>query len=217
MAADTKPSEFTGRRFDGNRLVVASHNAGKVREINDLLRPLAIEAIAAADLGLAEPEETADSFVGNAELKALAAATASGLPALADDSGLAVDVLGGDPGIYSARWAGPEKDFAKAMRAVNNAIMAIKTPEGTPVNRQARFICALSLAWPDAHVETVEGHVAGDIVWPPRGDGGFGYDPIFMPKGHALTFGEVDQEWKHSVSHRADAFKKLLATVLKAS
>jgi XTP/dITP diphosphohydrolase len=207
-------SGFGGRRFDGNRLVVASHNPGKVREINDLIRPLGIEAVSAGELGLPEPEETADSFVGNAELKALAAATASGMPALADDSGLAVDALGGDPGIYSARWAGPEKDFAMAMAKVNDAILAIEARTGVPQTRRARFVCALCLAWPDGHVETVEGEVVGDLVWPPRGEGGFGYDPIFAPAGHDQTFGEVDQDWKHSVSHRADAFDKLLATVL---
>jgi XTP/dITP diphosphohydrolase len=205
---------FFGRRFDGNRLVVASHNQGKVREINDLIRPLGIEAISAGTLGLPEPEETADSFKGNAELKALAAATASGLPALADDSGLAVDALDGDPGIYSARWAGPEKDFAMAMGKVNDAILAIEARTGKPQSRRARFVCALCLAWPDGHLETVEGEVVGDLVWPPRGESGFGYDPIFAPSGHDRTFGEVDQDWKHSVSHRADAFGKLLATVL---
>ena len=208
---------FTGRRFGGNRLVVASHNQGKVREINDLIRPLGIEAISAGALGLPEPEETADSFTGNAELKALAAAAASGIPALADDSGLAVDALDGDPGIYSARWAGPEKDFAMAMSKVHDAILAIETRTGTPQSRRARFVCALCLAWPDGHVETVEGEVVGGLVWPPRGENGFGYDPIFAPTGHDRTFGEVDQDWKHSVSHRADAFKKLLATVLAKS
>lgn len=217
MAARDSDIEFTGRRFDGNRVVVASHNAGKVREINDLLRPLGIEAVSAGELGLPEPEETANSFVGNAELKAQAAAATSGLPALADDSGLAVDALGGDPGIFSARWAGPDKDFSLAMHRVNDAIGAIEKTTGTLQDRRARFICALCLAWPDGHVETVEGEVVGDLVWPPRGGGGFGYDPIFVPDGHALTFGEVDQDWKHTVSHRADAFNKLLATVLNTS
>jgi XTP/dITP diphosphohydrolase len=217
MTSKAGNSVFNGRRFDGNRLVVASHNAGKVREINDLLRPLGIEAVSAGDLNLPEPEETADSFVGNAELKARAAATASGLPALADDSGLAVDALGGDPGIFSARWAGPEKDFVLAMRKVNDAVLEVEHQAGLIQDRRARFVCALSLAWPDSHVETVEGEVVGVITWPPRGDKGFGYDPIFIPSGYAKTFGEVDQEWKHAVSHRADAFDKLLATVLKPS
>lgn len=217
MAPERDVPAFTGRRFVGDRLVVASHNPGKVREINDLLRPLGIDVISAGDLGLPEPEETADSFRGNAELKARAAALASGLPALADDSGLAVDALGGDPGIYSARWAGPTKDFALAMKKVNDALLAANQKSDETGNRSARFVCALSLAWPDSHVETVEGEVLGELVWPPRGDGGFGYDPIFAPRGYTQTFGEVDQAWKHSVSHRADAFDKLLATVLKAS
>jgi XTP/dITP diphosphohydrolase len=215
MAGMAQDQTFKGRRFEGDRLILASHNAGKVREINDLLRPLGIEAVSAGSLGLPEPEETADSFIGNAELKARAAAMASGLPALADDSGLAVDALGGDPGIYSARWAGPEKDFAMAMRKVNDAILEIETRTGQSQGRHARFVCALSLAWPDGHAETVEGVVAGALVWPPRGERGFGYDPIFVPDGHDRTFGEVDPDWKHSVSHRADAFNKLLATVFK--
>lgn len=216
MAEHGERDGFVGRRFDGSRLVVASHNQGKVREINDLIRPLGIEVVSAGELGLPEPEETADSFIGNAELKARAAATASGLPALADDSGLAVDALDGAPGIYSARWAGPDKDFAMAMHKINDAILAMETQTGNPQSRRARFVCALCLAWPDGHVETVEGEVVGDLVWPPRGDGGFGYDPIFAPLGHDRTFGEVDQDWKHSVSHRADAFAKLLATVLSS-
>jgi XTP/dITP diphosphohydrolase len=216
MAPEPDVQAFTGRRFVEDRLVVASHNPGKVREINDLLRPLGIDVVSAGDLGLAEPEETADSFRGNAELKARAAALASGQPALADDSGLAVDALGGDPGIYSARWAGPTKDFALAMKKVNDALLDANQKNGATADHGARFVCALSLAWPDNHVETVEGEVLGELVWPPRGDGGFGYDPIFVPRGYTETFGEVDQGWKHSVSHRADAFNKLLATVLAA-
>ena len=201
------------RTFTQARLVVASHNDGKVREITKLLEKLSVGAVSASDLKLVEPEETGSSFVGNAELKALAAARASGIPALADDSGLAVQALGGNPGIYSARWAGPNKDFAMAMRKVEDSLAALETKSGTAPSRRARFICALSLAWPDSHVETVEGEVAGQLVWPPRGDGGFGYDPIFVPDGHDKTFGEVDQDWKHSISHRADAFGKMLATV----
>ena len=217
MTSKAGNSVFNTRRFDGNRILVASHNAGKVREINDLIRPLGIEVVSAGDLSLPEPEETADSFVGNAELKARAAATASGLPALADDSGLAVDALGGDPGIFSARWAGLEKDFGLAMRKVNDAILAVEHQTGLIQDRRARFVCALSLAWPDDHVETVEGEVVGAITWPPRGGQGFGYDPIFIPTGYAKTFGEVDQEWKHTVSHRANAFNKILAMVFKPS
>jgi XTP/dITP diphosphohydrolase len=217
MPTDDKDQPFAGRRFQGNRLVVASHNPGKVREINDLLRPLGIEAVSAGALGLPEPEETADIFTGNAELKALAAAKGSGLPALADDSGLAVDALGGDPGIYSARWAGPEKDFAMSMRKVHDAILKIEAKTGKTQSRRAHFVCALCLGWPDGHVETVEGKVIGDLVWPPRGERGFGYDPIFVPEGHDRTFAEVDPDWKHSVSHRAYAFNQLLATVFKRS
>ena len=213
MTPQLQGQTFQGRRFEGQRLVVASHNSGKVREIIDLLMPLAIEAVSAGTLGLLEPEETADSFAGNSELKARAAAVGLGLPALADDSGLAVDALGGDPGIYSARWAGLSKDFPMAMTKVNDAILELEKRTGVIQTRKARFICALSLAWPDDHVETVQGEVVGNLVWPPRGGTGFGYDPIFAPEGHTLTFGEADPAWKHSISHRADAFKKLLTTV----
>lgn len=193
------------RKFHKGKLVVASHNPGKVREIAALLAPYAIAVVSAGDLGLAEPEETGTSFVANAELKALAAAKASGLVALADDSGLAVDALGGDPGIYSARWGGPAKDFALAMKKVHDALEA-----GKAQDFGAHFACALSLAWPDGHVESFEGRVYGNIVWPPRGTQGFGYDPIFMARGHDITFGEMDPAEKHRISHRADAFNKLI-------
>ncbi|HLO77726.1 MAG TPA: RdgB/HAM1 family non-canonical purine NTP pyrophosphatase [Magnetospirillum sp.] len=192
------------RHFREGRLVIASHNAGKVREIGELLAPFGVEVVSAGELGLAEPEETGTTFVANAELKAHAAAKGANLPALADDSGLAVDGLGGDPGIYSARWAGPSKDFAAAMALVNQRL-------GANPNRAGRFVCALALAWPDGHCETFEGVVEGDLVWPPRGTAGFGYDPIFQPKGHAITFGEMDPAAKHGISHRADAFRKLVA------
>lgn len=195
-----------GRRFEGERLIVATHNAGKVREIGALVRGLGIAAVAAGDLGLPEPEETGDSFIANAALKALAAATAAGAPALADDSGLCVDGLDGDPGLYSARWAGPDKDFAVAMRAVEAALAA----RGPDAARSCRFVCALALAWPDGHVETFEGRIDGDWTWPPRGDLGFGYDPAFTPDGHAQTFGEMDPAAKHAMSHRARAFDQLL-------
>jgi XTP/dITP diphosphohydrolase len=185
------------------RLVIASHNAGKVREIAELLAPFGTEVLAAAALGLAEPEETAASFAGNARLKAEAAAAASGLPALADDSGLCVAALGGAPGIYSARWAGPTKDFALAMRKVEDALRG-KT------DRRAFFVAALSLAWPDGHVETFRGEVHGTLVWPPRGTRGFGYDPMFLPDGGTLTFGEMDPDTKHAISHRANAFRALI-------
>lgn len=187
-----------------HKLVIASHNAGKVREIGELLAPYGVDVVSAGDLGLAEPEETGTTFVANAELKAHAAAQAAGLPALADDSGLAVNGLGGDPGIYSARWAGPTKDFQAAMALVTEKL-------GAHPDRGGRFICALALAWPDGHCETFEGVVEGELVWPPRGLAGFGYDPIFQPHGHAITFGEMDPDAKHAISHRADAFRKLVA------
>jgi XTP/dITP diphosphohydrolase len=192
------------RRFDGGRLVIASHNPGKVREIAELLAPYAVTVEAAGALGLAEPEETGDSFRANAALKARAAAAAADLPALADASGLAVDALGGKPGIHSARWAGPDRDFAAAMAKVEDAL-------GEEPNRSARFVCVLTLAWPDGHCESFEGRVEGALVWPPRGDRGFGYDPIFRPRGHAITFGEMAPASKHAISHRADAFAKLIA------
>jgi XTP/dITP diphosphohydrolase len=195
---------MTARRFQGGTLVIASHNAGKVREIGELLAPFGATVVSAGELGLAEPEETGETFAANAELKAQAAALAANLPALADDSGLAVDALAGAPGIYSARWAGPAKDFDHAMAKVHSAL-------GDEKDRRARFVCALSLAWPDGHCETFEGTVEGEIVWPPRGGQGFGYDPIFLPRGRALTFGEMEANAKHAISHRADAFRKLVA------
>ncbi|MFD1624663.1 RdgB/HAM1 family non-canonical purine NTP pyrophosphatase [Azospirillum griseum] len=190
------------RRFTGDTLVIASHNAGKVREIAELLGPYAARFTTAGALGLPEPEETGDSFVANAELKARAAA-AAGHVALADDSGLVVPALNGDPGIYSARWAGPTKDFALAMRKVEDGLVG-------QTDRSAYFVCALSLAWPDGHVETVEGRCYGTLVWPPQGLHGFGYDPMFRPDGHSLTFGEMDPAAKHAMSHRADAFAQLV-------
>lgn len=192
------------RKFGGGRLVIASHNAGKVREIAQLLAPFGAAVVSAAALGLPEPEETGTTFIANAELKARAAARAAELPALADDSGLAVTALGGDPGIYSARWAGPDKDFAAAMALVHQRL-------GDAADRSARFVCALALAWPDGHCESFEGTVEGIIVWPPRGSQGFGYDPIFLPKGGTLTFGEMAAAAKHAISHRAEAFRKLVA------
>lgn len=192
----------TPRRFTGNTLVIASHNKGKVREIADLLGPYVRTFTTAGELGLPEPEETGTTFIANAELKARAAA-AAGHVAMADDSGLVVPALGGDPGIYSARWAGPEKDFAMAMRKVEEGL-AGKT------DRSAYFVCALTLAWPDGHVESVEGRCSGTLVWPPRGDKGFGYDPMFVPDGFDITFGEMEQARKHEMSHRADAFRQLV-------
>jgi XTP/dITP diphosphohydrolase len=197
------------RRFEGKTLVVASHNQGKVREIAELLRPFGVEPVSAASLGLPEPEETETTFRGNAELKARAAAMAASLPALADDSGLVVDALGGAPGIHSARWAGENRDFGEAMKRVERALetRGIRTAG----HRRARFVCALSLCWPDGHCETFEGKVEGSLAFPPRGLHGFGYDPIFLPDGRTLTFGEMDPAEKHAISHRADAFRQLVA------
>ena len=191
-----------GRRFTGDTLVIASHNKGKVREIAELLGAYVAHFPSAGDLNLAEPEETETSFIGNAELKARAAA-ASGLPALADDSGLVVPALGGAPGIYSARWAGPDKDFSVAMRRVE-AELGDRDPS-------AYFVCALSLAWPDGHTESVEGRIHGRLIFPGRGDKGFGYDPIFIAEGRDITFAEMDPDEKHRISHRADAFAQLVA------
>jgi XTP/dITP diphosphohydrolase len=190
------------------KLVVASHNSGKVREINELLQPFGVEAISAAALGLPEPEETETSFIGNAALKARAAAGAAGLPALSDDSGLEVSALGGAPGVYSARWAGPGKDFRFAMERVWREM-----EEGGGGDRTARFVCALALASPNGDVETFEGEVRGHIVWPPRGDKGFGYDPMFVPEGETRTFGEMTHDEKLPLTHRARAFAKLVAAL----
>jgi XTP/dITP diphosphohydrolase len=196
---------MAARRFPGGRLVVASHNAGKVREIDDLLRPFGVDAVSAGDLGLPEPEETGATFVANAELKALAAARTAHLPALADDSGLCVSALGGEPGIYSARWAGPGRDFGLAMRKVQEGLEAKVAHD-----RSARFVSVLALAWQDGHCESFEGTVEGTLVWPPRGTKGFGYDPMFVPDGYGITFGEMEPALKHTISHRAVAFRKLI-------
>lgn len=197
------------RKLQPGKLVIASHNPGKVREIGDLLAPYGIETVSAAELDLPEPDETGTTFIANAELKALQAADLSGLPALADDSGLCVEALNGDPGIFSARWGGEAKDFNLAMKLVWEAIEA----KGPDAGHDAHFICALALAWPDGHVEAFEGRVDGTITWPPRGTRGFGYDPIFQPRGHAISFGEMDPEKKHAMSHRADAFAQMVAAV----
>jgi XTP/dITP diphosphohydrolase len=202
------------RRFTGDTLVIASHNAGKVREIGDLIAPFKVRAVSAGELGLPEPEETGLTFIANAELKALAAARAANLPALADDSGMSVDALDGAPGIYSARWAGPSKDFGKAMQKVWTAVQDSRKPgddAGPPLG--AQFVCALSLAWPDGHVESFEGIIPGRLVWPPRGEHGFGYDPMFLPQtgnGETRSFGEMPAAEKHAISHRALAFRQLI-------
>jgi XTP/dITP diphosphohydrolase len=187
----------------GSRLVIATHNPGKLAEIAALLAPHGVAAVSAGELGLPEPEETAPDFVGNARLKALAAAAATGLPALADDSGFCVAALDGAPGVYSARWAGPTKDFAFAMQRVWERA-------GETEDFRAWFACALCLGWPDAHTETFFGRVDGTWVWPARGEHGFGYDPMFLPAGGALTYGEMPPEEKHASSHRARAFRQLL-------
>jgi XTP/dITP diphosphohydrolase len=193
------------RRLErGAKLVLASHNPGKLREIEDLLRPHGVAVVSAGALGLPEPVEDAPDFAGNARIKAVAAATASGLPALSDDSGFCVAALGGDPGVFSARWAGPSKDFAFAMSEVHKRM-------GQADDRRAWFIAALCLAWPDGHTETFLGRVDGTVVWPPRGTLGFGYDPMFLPAGGTETFGEMAPDAKHAVSHRARAFAQVTA------
>ncbi len=192
----------------GSTLVVASHNRGKVREIRDLLAPLSLVAEGAAEMGLPEPEETGSTFAENAALKARAAAAASALPALADDSGLAVEALGGAPGIYSARWAGDAKDFPIAMARVERELK-----EKGAANLAAKFVCALALALPDGTCEIFEGEVHGHLVFPPRGARGFGYDPIFVADGMDKTFGEIEPARKHAISHRARAFAKLMAAL----
>jgi XTP/dITP diphosphohydrolase len=206
------------RRITG-RLVIATHNPGKLAEMRDLLAPYKIGAISAGEMGLAEPDETGTSFRANARIKAEAAARASALPAFADDSGLVVDALGGDPGIYSARWAGPDKNFRVAMATVEQKLHAAGATEAG--QRQAHFVSALCVAWPDGHIEEFEARVDGVVVWPPRGDQGFGYDPIFLPDGHTRTFGEMPSEEKHGLppkgkglSHRARAFLKLAEACL---
>jgi XTP/dITP diphosphohydrolase len=194
----------------GDKLVIATHNPGKLREIAALIEPLGIGCVGAEELGLPEPEEIGNTFVDNSDLKAREAADFSGLPALADDSGLAVDALHGMPGIFSARWAEDSdgnRDWNRAMEKVWQAVQETE-PDGAPA---AHFVCALSLAWPnDGQTEAFEGRVEGTLVWPPRGDKGFGYDPIFVPAGRDQTFGEMDPELKHKISHRADAFRKLV-------
>ena len=201
------------------RIVIATHNAGKLVEMRQLLAVYGVEAVAAGDLNLPEPEETGTTFAVNARIKAQASAQASGMPALADDSGLVVDALDGAPGIYSARWAGPGKDFQVAMEKVEG--MLRERDAFTPQQRSAHFISVLCVAWPDGHLEEFEGKVDGSLVWPPRGNKGFGYDPMFLPEGFGLTFGEMSRDEKHGLppngqglSHRARAFLKLAEACL---
>ena len=196
------------RRFDGDKLVIASHNAGKLREIAELLTPFGVSVSSAADHGLDEPEETESTFAGNARIKAHHAAKGSGLPALSDDSGISVEALDGAPGVYTADWAETEtgRDFVMAMTKVWNLL----EEKGARVPRKAAFNCTLCLAWPDGHDEVFEGRVEGQVVWPMRGDRGFGFDPVFLPNGESETFGEMDPEKKNAMSHRNDAFEKLV-------
>jgi XTP/dITP diphosphohydrolase len=204
------------RKLTPGRLVIASHNEGKVREITALLGPYGMEPVSAGSLGLPEPEETGTTFAENAKIKALASATASGLPALADDSGLEVAALGGRPGVYTADWAErqrfegePGRDWFMAMGKVEGLLCA----QGPDVDRSAAFVCTLCIAWPDGETALFEGRVQGSLVWPPRGTKGFGYDPVFAPIGSAQTFAEIAPEAKHAISHRARAFEKLVASI----
>jgi XTP/dITP diphosphohydrolase len=211
-------AEHQHRRLNG-RLVIATHNPGKMREMRELLGPFNVEPVAASELGIPEPEEIGTTFRENARIKAEAAARAASLPAFSDDSGIVVDALNGAPGIHSARWAGPSKDFAAAMRKINDQLCVLGAV--TPQDRSARFISALCVAWPDGHLEEFEGRVDGTLVWPPRGDQGFGYDPMFLPDGYDVTFGQMTSEAKHGLppkglglSHRARAFLKLAEACL---
>ncbi|AVA20108.1 MULTISPECIES: RdgB/HAM1 family non-canonical purine NTP pyrophosphatase [unclassified Rhizobium] len=213
------------RKLDTKTIVVASHNAGKIREIQDLIGPFGFTAKSAADLNFIEPDETGTTFEENATIKALASAQASGLPALSDDSGLVIDALDGNPGVYTANWAEtPDgtRDFAMAMRKVESALE--EAGAASPESRTARFVSVLCLAWPDGHTELFRGEVEGRVVWPPRGTQGFGYDPVFQPEGYDVTFGEMSAEQKHgwkpgepqALSHRARAFKIFVETCLEA-
>jgi XTP/dITP diphosphohydrolase len=215
----SQPARAEHRRIAG-KLVIATHNPGKLAEMRELLAPYGIEASSAADLKLSEPKETGKTFAKNARIKAQAAAKATQLPAFADDSGLVVNALGGEPGIHSARWAGPDKDFRGAMNQIQTLL--IKQGARTPEQRRAHFVSALCVAWPDGHLEEFEAQVHGTIVWPPRGTKGFGYDPLFLPDGFQATFGEMSSDEKHGLppkgkglSHRARAFLKLAEACLE--
>ena len=209
MSATSQANATTPHRRISGRLVIATHNPGKLVEMRDLLALYGIEATSAGELGLPEPEETGTSFRANARIKAEAAARASGQPAFADDSGLVVDALDGQPGIHSARWAGPSKDFAGAMARID----ALLRERGAtmPERRKAHFVSALCVVWPDGRLEEFEAAVDGTLVWPPRGDQGFGYDPVFVPDGHTISFGEMAPEEKYRIDHRSRAFAKLAA------
>jgi len=207
-----------GRRLEG-RVVIATHNPGKLREMRELLAPYGVDATSAGELGLPEPDETGANFIENARIKAVAAAQATKLPAISDDSGLAVNALGGEPGIHSARLAGPDKDFLRAMHTIEERLATLGASK--PEQRRAAFVSALVVAWPDGHEEACEGRVEGTLVWPPRGTAGFGYDPMFLPDGHTKTFGEMSADEKHGLppigtglSHRARAFIELAGMCL---
>ncbi len=208
LARSTDPKAPT-RKFTEDTLLLASHNKGKLVELRDLLGDKIPNITSAVDMNLPEPEETGTTFVDNAVLKALACMRESGLPSLADDSGLSVTTLDGAPGVYSARWAGEPRDFNLAMQKVHDAMEDAE-------DRSASFVCVLALAWPDGHVETFEGRIDGNICWPPRGDKGFGYDPIFVPLGDARSFGEIDFAEKQGMSHRAKAFKAMIDALFPA-
>jgi XTP/dITP diphosphohydrolase len=212
-------TKASGHRRIAGKVVIATHNSGKLREMRELLSLYGVEAVSAGELGLPEPEETGSTFAENARIKAVAAAMASKLPAFADDSGLAVDALGGAPGIHSARWAGPDKNFTRAMENIDS--MLRDHGAVTPAQRSAHFVSALCVAWPDGHIEEFQAIVEGTLVWPPRGPEGFGYDPMFLPDGHERTFGEMSADEKHGLppggqglSHRARAFLKLAEACL---
>ena len=196
---------MAGELKRGDRIVIATHNAGKARELAELFAIVGVETVSAAELGIDEPEETGKSFAENATLKAEAAAKSSGLPAVADDSGLEVSALGGAPGIHTARWGGPHKDFALAMERVNRELKASGSND-----RTAKFVCVLAYARPNAETIATRGAIVGTLTWPPRGTRGFGYDPIFVPQGYDQTFGEMEPSLKDSISHRARAFEKLM-------
>ncbi|RUM27441.1 RdgB/HAM1 family non-canonical purine NTP pyrophosphatase [Rhizobium vallis] len=213
------------RKLETKTIVVASHNAGKIREIQELIGPLGFTARSAAELNFVEPDETGTTFEENATIKAVASANAAGMPALSDDSGLVVDALGGDPGVYTANWAETSdgtRDFDMAMAKVEKALQDAGAT--TPEQRTARFVSVLCLAWPDGHTELFRGEVEGSVAWPPRGGQGFGYDPVFQPEGYDITFGEMSSEEKHgwnvgkpqALSHRARAFKLFVETCLEA-
>lgn len=220
LGAGSCPGTSEVRHVTSARLVIATHNSGKLAEMRELLAPYGVAAISAGELGLAEPDETGMTFIENAGIKALAAARSTQLPALADDSGLVVEALDGAPGIHSARWAGPDRNFHRAMEMIEQQLQARGAT--TPERRRAHFVSALCLAWPDGHTEPFEARVPGTLVWPPRGDRGFGYDPVFLPDGQQRTFGEMSSEEKHGLpprgkglSHRARAFLKLAEVCLE--